>query len=373
MSAELDGSVVLSGSLSLPRRGVWTAELELDRATAPSGAVRLAIGRDDGAAPDIFRGTVVHAVEHAGRSRVQVAAGVAALWSRMLDPRQFVGAPTVTLDELLQDLARDTGEVFATPPVHQLERWSRARGVGAAALGQLTREVGLDWRLRPDGTVEVLEETWPATTERYEILEHDGLARVLEVAPVGARLLPGQIAQGKQIERVVYTLGGSLRAALHYAEARGSEAFRRAVESVLRSPVWDQTHGATVVVQHADGTVDVLVDDERIVQLTNVPVRLGGPTLRAVLQAGDRVQVSFDDGNPRRPVVSGVDLDPSAGRGVARLDDTVDVGTLMLNVVSGVLSGTYTPPGGPAVTVNPGTPFPLVGRVSSASSRLLLT
>jgi hypothetical protein len=368
--ATLNGATVLAGSLTLPRRGVWLAELELDGDTAPTGAAVLSVPRE-GAAPDQFIGTVVHALALNGRVCVQLAGGKAALWSKAIPARQFVGSPMVTLDELLRDLARETGETFAPAPSKQLERWARAHGVGAQALGLLTRELDLEWRLRPDGTVEVLEETWPQVTESYELLDADDLARIVDVAPAGARILPGQSLGATRIERVIYSLGGSLRAALYYGPG-GAEAFRRAVQAVLADPVWDQSHGAEVIVQHADGTIDVLVDDERIVQATKVPVRVGGPETRVVLEKGDRVSLVFQDGNPRRPVVCGVDLDPAAARGVARFNDTVAVGTLTLAVASGVLSGAYTPPGGTPMPVVSGQPITLSGAIATASSRNLI-
>lgn len=150
------------------------------------------------------------------------------------------------------------------------------------------------------------------------------------------------------------------------------ESFRSAVKSVLDDPVWSQVHAGTVVTQHADGTVDALVDDKRIVQVTNATMRVGAPELRVVLQQGDRVSVAFEDGDPRKPIVWSVDLDPAASAGVSRVGDRVDCGALQLAVVAGQISGSYTSPFGTVTAITPGQPFALEGKIISGSSRVLL-
>lgn len=142
--------------------------------------------------------------------------------------------------------------------------------------------------------------------------------------------------------------------------------------AVLDSPVWSQVHAGTVITQHADGTADVLVDDDRIKQVTRAVVRVGAPGMRVALQQGDRVCVAFEDGDPRKPIVWSVDLDPSASAGIARVGDLVDCGTLVLEVVSGQITGTYTSPSGATTPVAPGVPIPIEGRIVSGSTRAAL-
>ncbi len=150
------------------------------------------------------------------------------------------------------------------------------------------------------------------------------------------------------------------------------EAFRLAVLGVLDSPVWSQVHAGTVIAQHQNGTVDVLVDDDRVQQVTHAGVRVGAPGMGVALQQGDRVSVAFEDGDPRKPIVWSVDHDPAATAGVARVGDQVDCGTLVLTIVNGQIAGTYVSPTGVATTIQPGMPIALEGRVVSGSNRVML-
>lgn len=214
----LGGAFVLAGTLAIPRRGVWSVTLEVDTDAVALGANTLAVERTGGAAPDVLTGTVIASQEYGGRFQVRMLGGVAQLTRKILQPRQWVGSPTVQLSTLIADLARETGEAFAVAPSVAVPRWARALGVGSQDLTALARAVGYDWRMLLDGSVVLVQETWPAATGDFEVHDLDEVAGVLHVVPDGIALLPGVAIDALRVERVVYDLGDG-RAQAFYSRA----------------------------------------------------------------------------------------------------------------------------------------------------------
>lgn len=60
-----------------------------------------------------------------------------------------------------------------------------------------------------------------------------------------------------------------------------------------------------VVLQHADGTLDVVPDNQKIPSLTKVPIRYGAPGESAKVRAGAYVFVEFLEGDASKPCVRG--------------------------------------------------------------------
>lgn len=384
-------SDVLSGTLTLPLRGVWKAQLELDADEAVDGAVELALARDDGGAPQLFKGTVVLGATFEGRGRVIVAGGAGKAegpFATELAPRNYVAGPT--LATIVGDIAEDAAEQLAAGVEAELEatkltRWHRALGTAADGLLSLGERIE-GWRILPDGTLWAGAETWPtASIEGLYQMGDDGHALVLEVAPEAATLLPGTVVLGKRITRVTYAVGGAFRATLSYADDLGQEFRQRARWARALGPLspYDGAHGATVRVQHDDGTVDLECDSAAIGNVTDVPLRIGISHARVIVDEGTRVRLAFEGGDPEKPYAFGADMNPDAERGVARLDDVVDGGELM--IVTSTLMGPTAfsiqqfiggiPQGAPVVVtlgVNATIPFPLAARIASASTKVLL-
>jgi hypothetical protein len=59
-----------------------------------------------------------------------------------------------------------------------------------------------------------------------------------------------------------------------------------------------------VVSQNGDGTLELQPDDPRLPGLSGVPVRLGLPGTTVEVQAGARVLLGFEAGDPARPVAT---------------------------------------------------------------------
>ena len=61
---------------------------------------------------------------------------------------------------------------------------------------------------------------------------------------------------------------------------------------------------AQVIVQAADGTLDVQPEDPRVPPMQGVPIRYGLPGVTVKVAPGGRVLLGFEGGNPQRPIVT---------------------------------------------------------------------
>lgn len=143
----------------------------------------------------------------------------------------------------------------------------------------------------------------------------------------------------------------------------------------------------TIVKQHADGTVDILADDSRVIFPNGLQIRYDSPGWSATVPQGTRCNVAFSDGDPRKPYVCDFEngeitrLDFDGGtKNIARVDDTVSCGTIAIVGSASTLTITYTPPtgsatvvaltlGGSATIAGTGT-FAITGKITSGNSKL---
>lgn len=138
----------LAAVVRFPRRGAWTAALDLDATTPPSGLVSIAC---DGAAPLV--GTVIRSALDGSVSRLLVVGGAGGL-------RASLGAMAFqsgTLGDVLSATLREAGETLsstsATLADRAMVRWHRHEGPAANAVGSLAASSAMTWRVLRDGTV----------------------------------------------------------------------------------------------------------------------------------------------------------------------------------------------------------------------------
>lgn len=141
---------------------------------------------------------------------------------------------------------------------------------------------------------------------------------------------------------------------------------------------------AKIVAQNSDGTLELKPESESLPSVSRVPIRLGLPGCRVKVKAGGRVLLTFEEGDPRRPVATlwdttaleeisivatgkvkvtaqSVELKPN-GRPIACQGDMVRVGGPILkptNVMFGA-PGVPVQPGGGATGPTPmltGVPY----------------
>jgi len=185
---------VLQGSIRLPLRGVWSADLVLDGATVPSGAVTLAA--KGGLS---LRGTVVRGGVFLDAAHVRVVGGAGGL------AREVAGAyQSAQLRDPLDAILRASGETLSSTVTTEvltvsLSLWTLGRHRAARALDELAHVASLalakaiGWRLLPVGSLWIGAESWSAATlpAGADVLERCPAEQRLVIGAETPALLPG--------------------------------------------------------------------------------------------------------------------------------------------------------------------------------------
>lgn len=349
---------VEGGDLSMPLRGNWILHHETGQdAVAPPGVpplppagtkVVLQVAQKSGP-PVTFSGTVRRSGPWAGSSSLVVVGGAGGLLlspgGEGLPPKSYLGSPApVPALQVLADILAACGETL-DPSVPALlaplsvPRWTRAGGYDATvALGLLAQAIGCGWRVLDSGRVWMGPETWPrldSSTLSYQ-LDDDTDELLISCSPDAPTLRPGTLLSGqgfavpRQLTQVRYTFGEqSVAAELRYTQEERSD-FAAALTTILPPLVYREAHGATVDAQRADGTLDLTLDDPRIGMLPGVPFRAGIVGCALKVGNGERVRVTFEQGDPSLPFAFGFGQAVNATQGIARVGDTVNGGVLAI-------------------------------------------
>ena len=299
-----NGARVTACSLCVPRVGAWVADLDVDSAEALTGAVALTI---DGAT---WRGTVHRGGLVAGSWRGRVVGGAGGLPGTLA----AVALRGSTLSDVLAGALLDAGETLASTAgslsaVAPL--WHRVEAAASTAVADVARAAGYAWRTLADGTVWVGADAWAAYTpagavdvvEEYPEAGRYVLAGdVLGITPGVALTLTGRdpIRVGQVDFRATPR---DLRAVV---TADGSTGLGAAVDAVVRRALrrvdYLAHYPARVVSQSAAGLLDLVPDDPRVPPCSGVPIRYGLPGVTVTVPAGERVTLTYEGGDPSKPV-----------------------------------------------------------------------
>lgn len=307
MATTLNTHPLLALSLLIPRIGVWSADVEVDTDEALTGAVTLDLeGR-------IWRGAVVDGAVTYGRWSGRIVGGAGGLRGELAP----VALANTTLRAVLEEALRAAGETIA-PTADTLTaavaRWHRLRTTGDVAVAEVARAAGMPWRVLADGTVWVGTETWAAVTVRdVDVLGREPITGCTELAGDAALdLAPGRTVTldgaAVRIGAVTHRLdGAALRTSVleereDVAGGRLMAAFEAVVRRITRRLDFTGHYTATVVQQRASGRLDLRPEDPRRPSCTDVPYRTL-PGLTVEIPAGSLVSFTYENGDPRRPVV----------------------------------------------------------------------
>ncbi|MEP7123143.1 MAG: hypothetical protein ABJE95_19600 [Byssovorax sp.] len=149
--------------------------------------------------------------------------------------------------------------------------------------------------------------------------------------------------------------------------------FAAALASVAKADPFAVVYRATVVVQHADGSVDLRLDGTSL-QPRNVRLDVGIPGCRVIVDPGALVRLAFEGGTPDGAYAFGIPLDVGASRGLVAVGD---LGTAGSFAAVGVALGapivfTYFPPGDLPSTGPPGTVVTLVTKATNGSAKVMI-
>lgn len=301
------GTLVLGSEVTMPLVGAWQATVEADTGedeAPPTGPYWFEV---DGVE---FRGTVLPARAGAfgGRVKIKVVGGAGGL-SAELKPRNYAAGVT-RVSTVVGDIVRDTGETLSGESDQaildkQIPAWQRAAGAGKDALTKVLEKVGATWRVLRDGTIWIGVDTWPEVEPDGHAIEEDWGDGLVTWAPDHPTMVPGVVVRGQRVEQVVHRLErAGLRTELHARSLQSS--LRKALGSQRNDTDYTKRWRCRVTRQNSNGTVDVLIDDERMrargVGQCRVRVGLPGTTLE--VPKGARCLVGWDDADPALPYAS---------------------------------------------------------------------
>jgi len=150
--ASLGGARVVSGSVVIPRYGIWSGDVMLASDEDVPAKTTLTIG-DLTMACAVYRGAAF-----AGSRSVRVIGGAAG-WGRRVMAKAYGFAAGVRASLILGDAAREVGEVVNLPTDFLVGAfWARANAEAWRVLRQLG---GATWYMDARGTTQIQD--WPAS------------------------------------------------------------------------------------------------------------------------------------------------------------------------------------------------------------------
>jgi hypothetical protein len=305
----VNGLPALSAEITVPRVGVWHADVSLARsgeATTLAGAVALELGNTS------WRGTVRRAGENRGVITARIVGGADGL-AKDVPARAYQGVPVrLPVAELLSEV----GEVLAATSDAGilgavLQQWSRSAGSAGAAFGALLEIAGAPaWRVLPDGTVWIGTEAWaPSALSDYTYLSNAPGTGFVEIIAWDPQVYPGEVFRERRVSAVTHRWNAQqLRTRVWFEDESGAgevDRLKAGLAAFVRAqfPRIDYYAGywSRVVSQNGDGTLELIPDDARIPGRSNVPIRYGVPGVKATISPGARVLLEFAAGDPSKP------------------------------------------------------------------------
>jgi hypothetical protein len=311
MQVSVNDIICIEGEISEQRSGAWIARVELDSEDDTlTGQVTLKVGTAS------FSGTVVRGdvPEGQGRWKGHIVGGAGGLDDEL-------GAKNyhrTTLRSVATDALNEAGESLDsagsdTAALSKLQaHWSRPKARARLALSEVAKKIGGFWRVTRAGKVILRKaETWQTVKFDFDYIDADPSDGTLEIAPLdtpGAR--PGTTFASYKVAavRTIWS-GAGVRQRIFLSDkdeqAQGngellSQHIRKTTESVVNYSQW---YRSKIISQAADGTVDLMPDDERVrgAGLSHVPILHGIPGLTVKVVPGTYVDLFFENGDPSSP------------------------------------------------------------------------
>jgi hypothetical protein len=194
---------ITAGTVTLPRTGVWLADLVVNAQDELPDLVVLDLG-DVEMPSAVARAELVGGVTH-----VRLVGGSGGIGDTAR-PKHY-HRPLVR--HVLADLLRDAGERLATTATQsvlttELEAWTTLALPTGSMLAALCQVVGngANWRVLADGTVWMGVETWPDSGIDARTIESDGANAATMVGTDIPGLWPGTMLGDRRVDVVRHDL-----------------------------------------------------------------------------------------------------------------------------------------------------------------------
>lgn len=202
MYASLGNSRIIDARIIMPRVGNWHADLSIDAENPVEGKQTITI------ADSIqLQGTVLRAGSSGGRVTLRLVGGSNGLGSP-LKSKFYRG---VTARIVLADIAREVGENLSPridPALlsRMLPKWVRMAGAASEALLVASEALNVTWRIEPDGSLWLGQETWPDLEVEHDVISSSPSDGAHEVSMTTPSLVPGVLFRGEKVSAVEHIL-----------------------------------------------------------------------------------------------------------------------------------------------------------------------
>jgi hypothetical protein len=305
--------------ITLPRIGVWHAELEVE--TEDPSAVAEAITLNVGEGALTLQGFARRSGMFGAHSHVRMVGGAGG-FGKAVSSKFYRQAParialTDALDEGGESLSSSSDSGVTG---QQLASWTRHAGTVGEALHELAVELSAAWRVLPDGSTWVGSETWPTSAAKnVHVLTESPADGRLELSAETPIVLPGTTLDGKKLSRVEHTIEPSSVRTTAWYETEATPPwfgdvlranFERVVRRFTQRVDFLAYYPCKVVSQNGDGSLELKPDlDRKLPGLSKVPIRYGIPGVTVKVASGARVHVGYDNGDPAKPFAAIWDSD----------------------------------------------------------------
>jgi hypothetical protein len=332
--------------LTVPGVGLWYANVDLAGEVALSGQVSLSM------LDTVWLGTIIAGAVVDGKSRYRIVAG-AGKWGTELPPRAYANDAGLQVSKLIADVASEAGErpPANAPTTRKGPHYARPLAPASFTLNLLAPR---DWYALADGVVTFgARPVLPASALPVVARDPVGLSVEYAAADSFAGLLPGlatEFGTAADLELSVDSTGARARA---YAGLEGGNArvqwFARMLDAVDPGRRFRGVSEYRIVTQSGERlNLQPVRSRSALPDLARVPVRMGIPGCKATFLPGAQVLVSFLEGDPTRPAVTGFDAPDQPGwmplvlqfggpiaLGIARQTDPVVAGPFGGAIVQG--------------------------------------
>ena len=369
---------VFRGDILFPYFGNWTAHLMIaDAESIPAGKCKLTC------LDKTFDGMIIsqRTGESDGVLYCMIVGGNGNL-SNSIPAKSYNYQIQASMP--LQDIISEVNESLSTSSSlsflnKTIPAWSRFAGSASIEISRLVDSIGGVWRFMPDGSIFVGTDNFiPAEPFIYTVTKKDPALANCTLVSESFGPLPGQRfpsdddigLQNKKVGACKFSISeNKMKSTFWFLEEEGfytdpvHQGLEFFIKEVMRGVDYLAEYPCEVIIQRADGTVDLIPDDERIPPLTSVPVRVNIPRSKMKVPDKTRGLLVFENGDPQKFAFHLSEMGVG-GKKIARVDDKVNCGSLQFTAVAnGVITGVYIDADGTTTPFSLNTTIPLSGKI----------
>lgn len=307
-SLTVNGSPVAIASFTRSTYGTWTADVVMPSDATIANPCTLAIG-------DLsVSGTVIRQAGFNGDRSARIVGGRGG-WRTELPAKGYSHAAGVKLSTIVGDAARECGETIVVTSDRTIgSHWARERAKAERVIHFL---LDGQWWVDDDGVTQTKARDASIISAPFTVINYVGSRGLFEIATDSvASWQPGRtftapgVSGVQTISSVTIDVSNEGKARLHVLNTDGAlERLRTDLRSIVRSEtpslsysgVWEYT-----IASGDDETVDVKSSDNRMPDLTKVPMMPGLMGEVVTPAPGSKCRIMFVNCDPSRPECTGI-------------------------------------------------------------------